>query len=589
MHNLHDRLEKYRLNKNIFSKIFESNDVHICVYLFVAALILRIIGIHYGYWLGDERINDAVKVLTGIFVPEQLFYPPLFNYIMAAFFGFVYVVGRLVPVWHDTADFRAQYFADPVVFYLTARFVTALLGAAVAPTFYLIARTLGLARIPSVTVGILGVIIPVGVYLSHIAKSDLPLATMIPLIFYLLLLKYQNSENLWTDILLGLSVSLAFSFKHSFIFMAVPLAIGHLYWMIATYDRPVVIKSILISGLVCLFSWVIFNIAFLLNFEDFLAYQAIQSQIAVRASDAFVDGVATWLAITIDNARGITAISTLIFFLFPLYLHSRFCDLSQKGPLTIFWGATVAGTIILIILAGVRQQEGLWVPYYTSMQLFTGLFIADLLRSPTPQFRYVGAFAMSVMVLFCLMGVVTILQQALARPIAGDVAPFVRSEFGQRRILTSFKLGLPQQKEAQDLEISRDERLADKYHIELPERSAENIIKTSAPGSTFYVKMPKFLHGIEVTDDKSMEGIVQAHSWPLQKEEWKLDYWLNKGFSVWVVVAFEYYSQENPSATLRNFYLDMARRCKLARHFEAIKPMLGESSVRVFDCAMHPQ
>ena len=62
--------------------------------MFIVAVLFRSIGINYGYWHGDERVNDAAKVLTGQLVPGQHFYPPLWNYINAVAYAIVYIVGR---------------------------------------------------------------------------------------------------------------------------------------------------------------------------------------------------------------------------------------------------------------------------------------------------------------------------------------------------------------------------------------------------------------------------------------------------------------------------------------------------------------
>ena len=563
------------------------NGLYICFLLILLAIALRILGINYGYWYADERINDAAKVLTGELIPGQHFYPPLFNYIMALSFAVVYAIGRLVPFWHDASEFRAQYFSDPTVFYLTARFITAVAGAAIAPLFYLIARSAGLGKWPSLAAGLLGAILPVSIHLSHIAKSDIPLATAVVLTFYLLLLKYKNTEDRRLDLLLGLSVSLAFSFKHSFIFIFIPLFIGHLYWLSRLCDRSAVMRSIALSAAACVASWLVFNIGVILDLQNFLVYQSIQSVMSLRESSTYLGGLTTWLRIATDNATGVTAVSTLLFLGFPAYLHSRYSGLLDKGPLTIFWISIAAGTVVVIMLTGERQQEGLWIPYFTAMHLFAALLIADLLASRDLRIRRAGTATLAAAVIFCLAGSAVVLRQALARPIAQDLAAYIAENFAERRIVTSFELRLPRQKEAQALELEREQRLAAKYAVELPERSPENLITESAPGAVFYVNMPIVFFGLEHADDAAMEGIVRAHAWPFQEDEWALDYWTRRGFSIFIVSHFKYHELESPSQLVRTFYTDMGRRCALTKRFEPAKPMFLEYPISVFDCGQN--
>ena len=71
--------------------------------LFTVAFLLRAVGADYGYFHGDERINEAAKVLTGQLVPEQHFYPPLINYLnaigLAGLFGLGQPASRRAGLW----------------------------------------------------------------------------------------------------------------------------------------------------------------------------------------------------------------------------------------------------------------------------------------------------------------------------------------------------------------------------------------------------------------------------------------------------------------------------------------------------------
>lgn len=573
--------------RNISQTADRFTEYQICLILFVAALIVRIIGIHYGYWHGDERVNEAAKVLTGQLVPDQHFYPPLFNYLVAMAYAGMYAIGRVIPFWHDASEFRALYFADPTVFYIGARVVTAIMSALIAPLFYLIARELNLERLPSLFAAALAIFLPVSVLLAHVAKSDVPLATMTIAVLYCLLLKFRNPRSLVLDAALGLAVSLAFSFKQSFLFLAIPLAAWHIYWLSFTLARVELLRSLAVSFIVFLGSWIILNIGIILDLQDFLTYQMIQAKMSVRSSPSF-GGAVVWAELATDAAKGVTLIPVLLFFMFPVFLATRFCRATAKLPLGCFWAAIVVASLVVIATTGERQHEGLWLPYFTAMQLFVGLLLAMLVSSSNRALKFSGIGLLVCVLLSSAFGVFKVLDQALAKPITDDVAQFVRENYSERKIVTSFDIKIPQRKEAQQFELARAQRLATKYKIELPPKSNENIVKYSREDSLFHIFLPTTMFGLEHATDETLDGIVKPYAWPLQQEEWKLDYWLASGFDVFIIRGFEYWRDQQNAPLIRNFFIEMERRCALTRHYQSRKDLYLESRVVIFDCARRP-
>jgi hypothetical protein len=93
------------------------------------------------------------------------------------------------------------------------------------------------------------------------------------------------------------------------------------------------------------------------------------------------------------------------------------------------------------------------------------------------------------------------------------------------------------------------------------------------------------MFGLENADDTAMEGIVQAHAWPLQGPEWKLDYWLERDFDVFVISSLDYELHEVNSQIMRGFAKELVERCEIARKLEARKPLFLETDVTILDCA----
>ncbi len=571
-----------RISKSIDSNMASSNRVPICLVLFVFALTLRVIGIHYGYWNGDERVNDAAKALTGQLVPGQHFYPPLFNYILAVAFSALYAIGRLIPVWNDTAEFRNQYFADPTAFYLTARFVTACMGAAVAPLFYLISREVGVRRGPAIAAGIVAAMIPINVLLSHIAKSDVPLATMLVAIFYVMLLTYRSEYKDGMAVLLGLSVSLAFSFKHSFVFLALPLAAWHVYWLAGHYERTALVRSLALSAVAFAVSWAVFNIGIVLDFDEFLAYQAIQAQMSIRESGSTLMGISTWLSIASDIGNGITPVGVLLYFMFPALLLSGRVEMQEhhKRHLLAMWASLLFAMIVIVFLTGSRQPPGLWLPAFTGMALFAALTVVLLINLREGPLRIAGIAGLVGLLAWTAYGDGVVLRQALAKPVKSRVSELIKQAYSDRNIVTWAKLDLPQTREGQQLEINRAQKLAEKYDVTLPPRAEENLILSSAPGAVNYIQGPTVFGGLEHATDESLKNIVRPYTWPIQNHEWSLKHWTNRDFDLFVVASFQ---QRLP--VMQRFIGELREKCELVSKFAARKPLFIAHGLTVFDCA----
>jgi hypothetical protein len=544
--------------------------------LFVLAFAVRIIGVDYGYFHGDERVNDAARVLTGQLVPGQHFYPPLLNYLNGIAFGLLYAGGRVLGVWPDTGAFRAQYFTDPTVFHITARLVTAALGAAVAPLFYIAARGLRLPVWPALAVGVLGVLLPIAVYQSHIAKGDVPLATATVLVICALLRRHQPGAGVWQDVALGASAVLALSFKQSFLFILLPLVVGH-GWLLWRAGGAVV-RSFAVALAVAAVLWPVLNIGILLDFQSFLEYQRIQSVMSV-ADGSVGEALALWAARGVSAVQGITPVSFALGALFPLWLASPRCTLPQKPLLACVWGALALSTLLMLGLVGARQPEHLWLPQFAGMHLLAALAIGDLMRRGRA-----GVALWAGTVALAIYGAVVVSQQALAPPIRDELQALLTRRYADRHILTGVTLTLPQAEKARAEDVARLQRLAQKYGVTLPDEAPERA--APVPGAAlFYRPTPPVMFGLEDAKDEDVQGVVQAHAWPLQAEEWVLDAWLAQGVDLFVASDLDYALHDTPSRLFRAFWSDVVARCATVAEIAPRKPLFLERKVTVLDCA----
>jgi 4-amino-4-deoxy-L-arabinose transferase-like glycosyltransferase len=554
--------------------------------LFLLALIARVIGIDHGYLLADERINEAAKVLSGQLVPEQHFYPPLFNYINAIFFGLLYVVGRIFTWWQSLAEFRAQYFEDPTVFYVTARLSASIMAATIAPLFYLIATALNYKRSTALYFGLIGVLIPGAVLLSHIAKSDIALASAAVLVIYVLILKLDKPGNVFLDIALGLAIALAMSFKHSYIFALLPIALGYFLLFIVQHGLSKIYKPVVITSSVAVVSWCIFNIGILLDLQNFLEYQRIQAEMSVRETTGFIDGLATFINMAAHNSYGITWAGVVLFCLFPLvYLFTKSKD-EHKAFLLIVWCSTVLSLVVLIYMSGTRQQSGLWIPYFITMQLFAAIFVAKLWKEMHKLYKHVGTALSIIMVVFSFYGVSVIWQQSFSTPVVNSVTDFVNKNYadGSVKIATSYELAAPQKVAFAKSEYARHERIAAKYGTALPERAPERAQLVEQQGALPYTNLPTIMFGLENATDESLGENIKPFAWPFQKEEWDLQQWLDSGYLIFVIKDIHYFAEEIETIMVREFFTQLRNRCSMVKDFQPVKPLLWEHRASIFDC-----
>ena len=98
-------------NMSTLARAMRYVDRHQLFLLFLLALAIRCVGLLWGGTHSDENPGAAARVLTGQLIPNQHYYPPLLNYIVAFGYAVMYVLGLGVGVWHSTAEFRDQFSA----------------------------------------------------------------------------------------------------------------------------------------------------------------------------------------------------------------------------------------------------------------------------------------------------------------------------------------------------------------------------------------------------------------------------------------------------------------------------------------------
>jgi hypothetical protein len=95
---------------------------------------------------------------------------------------------------------------------------------------------------------------------------------------------------------------------------------------------------------------------------------------------------------------------------------------------------------------------------------------------------------------------------------------------------------LPIDAAASDEDHRRHQRLANKYGVALPERAEKKRSPHGQLAREYYVRqMPFAFGGMEDLEGPEAESAVKPFWWPIQNEEWDLDYWTARGFNIFIV------------------------------------------------------
>ncbi len=112
-------------------------------------LVLRLWGLDFGLphtaTRPDESflVHRALTIAGGQWNPHFFNYPTLHLYLLAAVYGFYYLICLLLGTTVGTQDFLLQFLLDPSDLYLLGRSVTALMGTATLFCCWHLGRTLG--------------------------------------------------------------------------------------------------------------------------------------------------------------------------------------------------------------------------------------------------------------------------------------------------------------------------------------------------------------------------------------------------------------------------------------------------------------
>lgn len=550
--------------------------------LYCVAFLLRLPGLDCGgVQMPDEDVGAAAKVLMGQLTLQQYYYPPFLHYFIACFYAAYYLLGRIVGWWSSSSEFRAAYFADKTQFYVLMRLAVTVISATVAPLTYLLAVDQEIRKRYAIVIGAIIAFLPASVFFSHVAKHDNGLG---PAFLLVLLMSFRlkvHPDQIGRQVGLAAAAAIAFSFKQSAIFMVLPVLLilgGAL--LRSNFPVTTTLRAATVTAVLTIVFWIPLNIGILVDLRRFLDAQTLLSQMASRDSSASVTA-SVWFNLITSVRGGVPLAILLLWTSTPIIAFLAFRQSEIRFKLLVIWSSTAIAILSVLSIAGERQPDWLMLPYAVVMATTVLLVGAHLFSSPGRYAQMSGGTILLTVAAFFIIGTIETLRQAVAEPLGSQISKAIEHLIPlESRIVTSVDLKgfLPMSSKGLEEERARDEDLAKKYSVSLPPMAPEAQV-TIESGYTVR-NFPWVMGGLEALPPEKIKVVI-PFSWPIQPEEWQIQYWLDRGYRVFVVEDF---LLTHPVAAYRDFFLSISRRCDRLAAIEPHKPMFFEHSTTIYRC-----
>ncbi len=201
--------------------------------ILLAGLLVRLYGIDFGLphlYDPDEPlfVPLAVRMLDEWSLNPHWFGNPgtPMLYLMAVIYVAIFAAGRVTGSFGSVADFRALYYADPTVFYLSGRILVAVIGVASIWLVYRIGKKL-FDRNTALLAALFTAFNPIHVAYSKLIRTDVVMGTLVLVAFWFSIRLLEDRR--WRDYLLaGFVTGLAVVTKYPAVVFAVTIIVAHL-------------------------------------------------------------------------------------------------------------------------------------------------------------------------------------------------------------------------------------------------------------------------------------------------------------------------------------------------------------------------
>jgi len=213
---------------------------------------LRLGGLAYGLpavYNPDEVsiLSRALAFAKGDLNPHNFLYPSLYFYVLFAWIGGYFVLGRLAGAFGSLAAFEAQFFVDPTGFYLAGRALTLVCAVATIALVWWLGRRL-FGRAAGVTAALFLAVAPFHVRDSHYIKHDVPAALAVTIAYLAISriwpLRARRLDTRTPVVIAAAACGGAVSIHYYAVFLALPLALALVFRYEADGWRAVVTRGV---------------------------------------------------------------------------------------------------------------------------------------------------------------------------------------------------------------------------------------------------------------------------------------------------------------------------------------------------------
>lgn len=146
---------------------------------------------------------------------------------MSAMYGLIYAVGFITGSFANAAEFKAIYYHDPTLFYLSGRILCALFGIASILLLYAVVRRLSNPRAGLISATLLA-LSPLHAYYSKIVRTDV-VATFLILVVFWFCLDVLKKKTWSSYALAGFFAGLALATKYPAVIVALVIVAAYLF------------------------------------------------------------------------------------------------------------------------------------------------------------------------------------------------------------------------------------------------------------------------------------------------------------------------------------------------------------------------
>ncbi len=229
------------------------------------AAVLRSVGLTYQLPVptGPDHLGliaVALRMGTGDLNPHMFTWPAAPFYVMAACFGAMFGVCRLLGIVDGVAEFKQWFLDDPTAFFMVTRLIMVTIGLLSVAAMYRLGCALGSRRKGLLAAAMLAVT-PAEVILCHYQKAE-PMLVLATILGLWALVRWWQQDDFGRVALAGAAIGLAVAVKYNAALLVVPALatwIRHAMRSEGRSWRVLIVRRLLVGVACMMFVFVALN------------------------------------------------------------------------------------------------------------------------------------------------------------------------------------------------------------------------------------------------------------------------------------------------------------------------------------------